>query len=139
MFFVEQIKIVKVAANFFRRVHRRIQLELRSIKVKIPRQHRLLYVGRNVELRRNPFLVGCDTRQIRHIIFQLRRHLVKTDRQMLDLVARLDVKFFVEIAARDLSDAIRQLMDRIDKLIGQIPPDSRQPDQQHKNGRRHQH
>ena len=113
---VEEEKIVKVAADLFRGLHGREKIELAS-RGKLFRQDARLYARRHRKLRLDTLLFRRSSREIREIGFQLAGHLVEAVGQRFDLVARLDVELFVEVAARYVTHARRQRENRTDESV----------------------
>ena len=135
---VQHIEIIEVAADFLRGRHTRVELE-----GQLPRKIRR-HAGKHPRL---DFLrdgkLGGDTlffrrcpRQVLHIFLEIALHGVHAVRQMLDLVAGLDLEFLVEIAVGDFLDAFRQGKDRTYEMIGRFrshQKDQPQKDEQQRN------
>ena len=138
---VEHVEVVEIASDLARRIHCRVYVKLFSIgeRRKYIRQHRLLNVHGNVELGCYAFLLRRRRLQIAHVFFELVGHCVKTDREALELVAGVNVEFFVEIAGTDLAHAVRELMYRFDEVLRLPPPDIRCCNQQYDDEYAHEH
>ena len=138
MILVEKVKIVKVSADFLRRLHESKEVEL------APRRERLwqnarLNMRRNRKLRFDTLFLRRCFREIVDIRFQLVCHLVEAVGERFDLVAGLDVELLVEIAARDFPHARRQRKNRLHEAIRDLSAREKERRQKHQDQHRRPH
>ncbi len=92
MILVHQEKVVEVAAHLLRRCHRGVQIKLRPVRKrrKRIRQHVLLDLGGQRQLRADPFLLGRNFADVIDVAEHILLHFVDLLRERLDLIAGFD-------------------------------------------------
>ena len=117
---INQEEIVEVTSNLLGRIHGGIDIEflVLVILIKILRQHAGLNVRSNRELTGNPLFLGGDILQIRNVLLERIRHMVKRARQLTNLIIGGHIRPSVKITAANLHDILCQLPQRVGNLAG---------------------